>query len=110
MEAKEFSQLKSDFLKQNAQVVGISRNSVRQHHNFIKKQDLSIELLSDPDHSIHDKFKVMKLKKMFGKEYMGVERSTFIFDTKGEIIQEFRNVKPEGHAQEVLDYLMGLNE
>lgn len=65
-------------------------------------------LLSDESKEVHEMFDVLKLKKMYGKEYMGVVRSTFVFDEVGELIQEFRDVKSSGHAQEVLDFIKGI--
>lgn len=105
IEAVEFSELLEEFKKLNTEVIGISKDSIKSHQNFIAKKNLSVNLLSDPEKEVLSSFNVLKAKKMFGKEYMGVERSTFLFDETGELITEFRNVKAAGHAREVLDYM-----
>lgn len=104
-EATEFRDLYDEFKKLNTVVLGISRDSLKSHANFREKQNLPFLLLSDKDEEVHKLFDVMKLKKMYGKEYMGVERSTFIIDKDGELIKEFRNVKAKGHAEEVLKFI-----
>jgi len=104
-EATEFRDLYDEFKKLNTVVLGISRDSLKSHANFREKQNLPFLLLSDKDEEVHKLFDVMKLKKMYGKEYMGVERSTFIINKDGELIKEFRNVKAKGHAEEVLKFI-----
>lgn len=104
-EAIEFSELTDEFEKENAVVVGISRDSVKTHQNFINKHDLKIELLSDPDREINKQYEVLKPKKMYGKDVIGTVRSTFIFDENSNLIKEFRNVKAKGHAKAVLDFI-----
>ena len=86
-------------------VVGISRDSVRSHQNFCSKQGFAFELLSDADETVCKMFDVIKLKKLYGKESLGIERSTFVLNAAGEIEHEWRKVKVAGHAQEVLDAL-----
>ena len=86
-------------------VVGISRDSVKSHQNFCTKQGFQFELLSDQDENVCKMFDVIKLKKLYGKESLGIERSTFVLNKQGEIIHEWRKVKVAGHAQEVLDTL-----
>ena len=86
-------------------VVGISRDSVKSHQNFCTKQGFQFELLSDQDENVCKMFDVIKLKKLYGKESLGIERSTFVLNEQGEIIHEWRKVKVAGHAQEVLDTL-----
>jgi len=86
-------------------VVGISRDSIKSHQNFCTKQGFQFELLSDQDETVCKMFDVIKLKKLYGKESLGIERSTFVLNEQGEIIHEWRKVKVAGHAQEVLDTL-----
>ena len=83
--------------------MGISRESIKSHENFKSKQNFQFELLSDPDEKVCKAFDVMKLKSMYGRKYMGVDRSTFLISTQGKIIKEWRGVKVKGHVQEVLD-------
>lgn len=108
-EAIEFTELLEEFNKFNTEVVGVSRNKIRSHNNFIEKYDLGMLLLSDPDAEVHSDYGIMVPKKMFGKEYIGVERSTFIYDEEGKLIKEFRNIKPSGHAADVLEYIKKVN-
>lgn len=104
-EAKEFSELIEDFKKLETTIVGISKDTVKSHVNFINKHDLKVELLSDPERLLHAELKVIKEKNMFGKTALGTERSTFIFDKDVNLIKEFRKVKAKGHAKEVLDFM-----
>lgn len=105
IEGHEFSRLKDQFSEQNAVVYGISRDSIKSHCGFIEKQGYRIELLSDEDELACKQFDVIKEKNMYGKMVLGIQRSTFIIDEDQKLIAEFRKVKAEGHAQEVLDYL-----
>lgn len=89
-------------------MVGISRDSVKSHLKFIENQALNFLLLSDPDQMAHEAFNVMKAKKMYGKDVVGVDRSTFVFDDTGRLILEFRGVKAAGHAQQVLEAIQKL--
>ena len=84
-------------------VVGISRDGVKSHQNFCAKQGFQFELLSDADETVCRLFDVMKLKKMYGKEHYGIERSTFVLNAQGDITHEWRKVKVAGHAQAVLE-------
>ncbi len=86
-------------------VVGISRDGVKAHQNFCEKQGFRFELLSDKDETVCRLFDVIKLKKLYGKESFGIERSTFVLNKDGEIVHEWRKVKVAGHAQEVLETL-----
>lgn len=104
-EALEFMDLYDEFQKLDTVIIGVSRDSLKSHAKFRDKHDLPFLLLSDEDEEVHNLFSVMKLKKMYGKEYMGVERSTFIFNKDGELIKEFRNVKAKGHAEKVLEFI-----
>jgi peroxiredoxin Q/BCP len=85
--------------------MGISKDSLSSHKKFRDKQDLNFLLLSDEEGRVHEQFKVIVPKKMYGKEYMGTERSTFVFDRNGEMVKEYRKVKSAGHAEEVLGYI-----
>ena len=89
----------------NAVVVGVSKDSIKSHNNFIAKHELDIELLSDPDHLIMEKYEVWQLKKMYGRESMGVIRSTFIIDPQGIIRKMWFKVKVKEHADRVLEVL-----
>ena len=99
-----------EFEENNTVVLGISRDSLKSHQKFRDKYNLPFLLLSDETNEIHDLFDVRKKKSMFGKEYMGVVRSTFLFDPEGALIKEFRNVKATGHAKDVMDYIKSIQE
>lgn len=88
-----------------ATVIGVSPNDIKSHKKFKEKQDLNFLLLSDTEHTLSEAFNVWKEKSMYGKKYMGIERSTFILDENGNTIQEWRKVKVNGHVDEVLKYL-----
>lgn len=88
--------------------MGISRDSLKSHTKFRDKFDLPFLLLSDEDKKVHELFNVLVAKKMFGKDVIGVERSTFIFNKEGELVKEFRKVKVDGHAKEVLDFIKSM--
>lgn len=105
IEGQEFTKLLPQFKKQNAEVFGVSRDSIKSHCNFIDKQGYKHQLLSDPDEVACKIFDVIKEKNMYGKKVMGIERSTFIIDENQNLMHEWRKVKAEGHAQEVLEYL-----
>ncbi|VAW48940.1 Thiol peroxidase, Bcp-type [hydrothermal vent metagenome] len=101
-EGRDFNQRLSDFATLNTTIYGASMDSMKRHNNFKAKQGFEFELISDPDGTFCNLFGVYQLKKNFGIEYMGIVRSTFLFDPKGILIQEWRKVKVKGHAQEVL--------
>ena len=96
------------FKKLNTEILGVSRDSVKSHENFKLKQSFQFELLSDPDEKMCKAFDVMKMKSMYGKQYMGVDRSTFLIDEKGRVIKEWRSVKVKGHVEEVLSLIKEL--
>ncbi len=102
IEAKDFSANKEIFIKKNTLIIGISKDSVTSHKNFCQKQNLDIVLLSDPDHSVIEKYGAWQKKKNYGKEYMGIVRSTYLIDTKGKVIKFWEKVKVKGHIEEVL--------
>jgi len=107
-EALDFTALKSEFEKEGATILGVSPDSIKKHQNFITKKELGITLLSDEDKEVLKKYGVWQLKKNFGKEYMGVVRSTFLIDPDGKIAYIWPKVKVKGHAQEVLEKLKEL--
>ncbi|MDK4681011.1 peroxiredoxin [Kingella negevensis] len=102
-EGLDFNRLLPQFQAAGYTVVGISRDSVKTHQNFCTKQGFQFQLLSDSDETVCQQFGVMKLKKLYGKEHMGIERSTFVLNQSGEIVHEWRKVKVAGHAEEVLN-------
>jgi peroxiredoxin Q/BCP len=104
-EAQNFRDLYPQFQAANAEIVGISRDSLKSHENFKAKFTLPFELLSDADETVCNLFGVMKQKNMYGKQVRGIERSTFVFDPNGVLCQEWRGVKVPEHAQRVLDFL-----
>ena len=108
-EGEQFRDLHAEFLKAKVAVFGISRDSLASHERFRKKMGFPFELLSDPEEKVCDIFGVMKMKKLYGREYRGVERSTFVIDREGRIAKEWRGVKVPGHAREVLDFILSSN-
>ena len=104
-EAKDFTENLKRFHEAQVSVFGVSKDSIESHAKFIKKQDLTISLLSDQHGTVCEEFGVWKEKSMYGKTYMGIERSTFIIDGKGLIIKEWRKVKVPGHVKEVLQVI-----
>lgn len=105
IQAKDFSHYQDAFAAKGYTIIGVSRDSLKSHHNFIEKQDLSILLLSDPEQKLIQAFDVIKEKSMYGKKYLGVDRSTFVLDEDGKIIQSLRGVKAKGHAEMLLESL-----
>lgn len=101
-ESRDFNALHDEFVAADCAVFGISRDSIRSHENFKAKLELAFELISDPEEAACTAFDVMKMKKLYGKEVRGIERSTFLIDSEGRIVQEWRKVKVAGHAAEVL--------
>ena len=104
-ESIEFKELADQFSKQNTLIFGVSRDSVASHEKFKEKYQFPFELISDENEAICKIFDVIKEKNMYGKKYMGIERSTFLIDESGQLIAEWRKVKAKGHAQIILDYL-----
>ena len=96
------------FSDANTEILGVSRESIRSHNNFINKQEFTFDLISDPDEVLCKAMDVIKEKSMYGKTYMGIERSTFIFDTTGKLIHEVRKVKVKGHVDEMLEFVQAL--
>jgi peroxiredoxin Q/BCP len=108
-EAQQFRDLYPEFKEANCEVVGVSRDSLKSHENFKAKFSLPFALLSDTDEIACSLFGVIKLKSMYGKQVRGIERSTFVFDKSGLLRHEWRGLKANGHAQEVLDFVTTLN-
>jgi peroxiredoxin Q/BCP len=106
-EARDFRDLYLQFQQRRAQVIGVSRDSVKSHANFTAKQQLPFALIADPDETWCQAFDVIHEKMLYGKRYMGVVRSTFLINPEGKLVQEWRNVKIAGHAQSVLDAIPG---
>lgn len=104
-EAVDFTSYVKDFRKMNATVVGVSPDSVKSHVGFIGKHGLKIILLSDPDHEVLKKYGVWQKKSMYGREYYGVVRTTFVIDPKGRIKHKWEKVKVAGHADAVKDFV-----
>ncbi|WP_280770127.1 thioredoxin-dependent thiol peroxidase [Salipaludibacillus daqingensis] len=104
-EACDFRDNYESFKELDAVIVGVSPDPVSKHEKFIDKHDLPFELLADEDHELAEEFGVWKLKKNFGKEYMGIERSTFVLDKEGKLMNEWRKVRVKGHVEEALEYL-----
>jgi len=104
-EGLAFNELLTRFRRAGADVLGVSRDSIRSHQNFSAKQGYRFELASDPDEVLCKAFDVIKPKKLYGREYIGIERSTFLIDPAGIVRQVWRPVKVPGHAQAVLDAL-----
>ncbi|MCJ7696414.1 MAG: peroxiredoxin [Anaerolineaceae bacterium] len=108
LEAKNFTEEEQDFSDLFVPVIGISPDPPKSHMKFIEKQGLKVHLLSDTSHEVLGKYGAWTMKKMYGKEYMGVERSTFIIDPQGTIAALWRKVKVKGHVDEVKSRLNGL--
>lgn len=104
-EACDFRDQHESFLGLNAVIIGISPDPANSHQKFIGKYDLPFLLLADEEHKVAEDFDVWKLKKNFGREYYGIERSTFIIDKEGKLQKEFRKVKVEGHVEEALTFI-----
>ena len=103
LEGQDFRDQHQQFAKYNKVILGVSRDSVSSHEKFKKAQNFSFDLLSDADETLCKLFDVIKLKNMYGKEVMGIERSTFLIDRQGVLRREWRKVKVEGHVAEVLE-------
>ncbi len=107
-EGEQFRDLHAAFRKLGTVVVGISRDSIRSHENFKAKKEFPFELLSDTDEALCTQFDVIRMKNMYGKQVRGIERSTFLIGPDGSLAREWRKVKVDGHAQEVLDAVKAL--
>lgn len=104
-EACDFRDQHKSFEELDAVVLGVSPDPVARHEKFIEKYGLPFALLADEDHEVAEQYGVWKLKKNFGKEYMGVERSTFIIDKEGKVAHAWEKVKVKGHVEEALQFI-----
>ena len=105
LEAKDFTRLKTDFASKGYRIIGVSKDSVSSHERFCAQHNLDILLLSDPDTKLAEAFGVLKEKSMYGRAYMGIERSTFLIDEQGNITKEYRGVSATDHAITILEEL-----
>ena len=96
------------FKKLNTEIFGVSKDSMDSHEKFKSKFQFPFELISDPDEELCKIFDVIREKNMYGKKYMGIERSTFVIDEKGKLLKEWRKVKVPGHVEEVLEFVKSL--
>ena len=107
-EAQDFTSLAADFAKAGTKVVGVSRDDMKKHDKFIAKYELAVPLASDADGAISDAFGTWVQKSMYGRKYMGMERSTFLIAADGRLVKEWRKIKVPGHAEEMLAAVRGL--
>lgn len=107
-EGLQFRDLYPKFKKAGAEILGVSRDSLRSHDNFKAKLELPFALISDPEETLCALFNVIKMKKMYGKEVRGIERSTFVIDGEGVLRHEWRGVKVPGHVDEILEAVQAL--
>lgn len=102
-EGQDFRDHHKAFARANTEIVGVSKDSVKVHENFCAKQSFPFDLISDTDGTLCELFDVIKEKNMYGRKYMGIERSTFLIDAKGKLRREWRKVRVPGHVEEVLE-------
>ncbi|MDY3330726.1 MAG: peroxiredoxin [Pelistega sp.] len=107
-QAQGFRDFIEDFKAANTVIIGVSRDSLKSHQNFITKQELPFTLISDPEEALCEMFGVMKMKNMYGKQVRGIERSTFLINEEGVLIQEWRGLKVPGHVEKVLETVKAL--
>lgn len=107
-EACDFRDNINDFEESDTVILGISKDSVKSHTNFILKYNLPFTLLSDPQKEVCEMYGVMQMKKMYGKEYLGISRTTYIIDKNGIIKKVYPKVKVKGHVDEVLQYIKNI--
>jgi peroxiredoxin Q/BCP len=108
VESREFAELNDKFRRAGAVVLGVSRDSLKSHEKFREKESLPFHLLSDPEEKLCQLFDVIREKSLYGRKYLGIERSTFLIDAQGVLRHEWRKVKVAAHAQEVLDAVRSL--
>ncbi len=109
-EGQDFRDLYNKFRRRDAVIFGVSRDSLESHEKFKEKHEFPFELISDPDEKLCRKFDVIKEKNLYGRKFMGIERSTFLIDADGKLRREWRKVKVKGHAEEVLEAVSDLNK
>jgi peroxiredoxin Q/BCP len=107
-QGQQFRDSYHEFQAAGSEIFGISRDSIKSHENFKAKFGFPFDLLSDPDETVCNQFNVMKMKNMYGKQVRGIERSTFVIDKNGVLVHEWRGVKVDGHAREVLEFVQSL--
>jgi thioredoxin-dependent peroxiredoxin len=107
-EGAQFRDLHNDFQKAGAVIVGVSRDSLKSHEGFKTKMAFPFELIADPDEKLSGQFDVIKMKNLYGRKVRGIERSTFLIDVEGTLAREWRGVKVDGHAAQVLEAVKGL--
>lgn len=107
-EGQNFRDSYAEFQERNTEIFGVSRDSLKSHERFKEKQEFPFELITDADETLCKIFNVIKLKKMYGKEYLGIERSTFLVDAEGVLRNEWRKVRVKGHVDEVLEAVKAL--
>ncbi|WP_230968951.1 peroxiredoxin [Nitrogeniibacter aestuarii] len=107
-ETRDFGTLHPEFEKLGCKVFGVSRDSIKSHDNFRAKLETPFDLISDADEALCYAFDVIKMKNMYGKQVRGIERSTFVIDKDGNVCQEWRKVKVDGHAAAVLEFVKTL--
>jgi peroxiredoxin Q/BCP len=107
-EGADFGDQHRAFQRAGCEIFGVSRDPLKSHERFKEKMKFPFELLSDPDEAVCRQFGVMKQKMMYGKQVRGIERSTFVIDSNGVLVHEWRGVKVPGHAQEVLNFVKAL--
>ena len=110
IEGQDFRDAKAKFTRQDTIVFGVSKDSIKSHEKFKEKQKFNFELISDEDEKICQYFDVIKEKNMYGKKYMGIERSTFLIGKDAKLKQEWRKLKVKGHVDEVLEAVKALNK
>ena len=102
VQAEEFSKLFNKFKDIELEIIGVSKDNIRSHHQFCEKEDIPYPLISDTEGKICKLYGVLEERSMFGKKYIGINRSTFVINTKGKVCKIWKNVKPKGHAEKVL--------
>lgn len=107
-EGQNFRDLYKEFVKENTVIYGLSRESIKSHENFKEKQSFPFDLISDPEEKICKLFDVIKEKSMYGRKYMGIERSTFLIGENGKLVKEWRKVRVPDHAKEVLQTIKAM--
>ena len=110
LEGQDFRDLHAKFKRQNTVILGVSKDSIESHEKFRTKHKFPFDLLSDPDGKVCEKFDVIREKNMYGRKFLGIERSTFLIDADGKLRREWRKVKVKGHAEEVLAAARELGE
>ena len=110
IETKDFNKLLPKFKRLNCEIYGISKDSINSHNNFRNKYKIKLNLLADEDIKVMKKYKVWGKKNFMGREFMGVNRTTFLIDKRGKILKIWKNVKVKNHAKEVLNTLRSLQK